>query len=196
DYDALRAQLEANQLVIAAAKRLACAVADWFDTHEDSLPESEALENLVIADADLQTLLHGPAVGVDLVADLHAKVEAKDAELKQAKADRDEMMCGLDDLQCRIASALGWERDNPKGLQFDGEVREVVAANKALEAKVARLREALQEIHRLGYEWTMREPLEIVTHGGAAHAAPIGTIVQIADGALGEAAEAARKEGE
>jgi hypothetical protein len=50
--------------------------------------------------------------------------------------------------------------------------------------EIARLRAALTAISNRCYAWTMREPLEIVTHGGVLHAAPIPEIKQTADAAL------------
>lgn len=101
--------------------------------------------------------------------------------LAKAEAERNKFATELDELQCGIASALGWPND---GIPFVESVRALKIRLAKAEGVVATMGKALSEIHKLGIEWTEREPLEIVCHGGVGHAAPVGEIIQLAAHAL------------
>jgi len=63
-------------------------------------------------------------------------------------------------------------------------LEDALAQIAALRADNARLREALRRIYDRANVWFATEPLEIVTHGGVVHGAPIPEIIQEACAAL------------
>ena len=75
------------------------------------------------------------------------KVGGLECQLVQRTTERDRLFFKLDELQCDIASALGWDCH---GIAFHRLVRGYVMAHEMERAEVARLKSELREAERTG----------------------------------------------